>query len=98
MNAERGIPMGLASSLVSLGDGTLPASFEGLKSQVDTEWIELAAATHGVAIFSKRKLPVQEVVWLAIGMGLYRDLPIENVVRRLDLVLPGEDGEPQTVG
>ncbi|MBI5881881.1 MAG: IS4 family transposase [Elusimicrobia bacterium] len=31
-------------------------------------------------------------------MGLYRDLPIENVVRRLDLVLPGEDGEPQTVG
>lgn len=90
--------MALTSSLVSLGDGTLPASFEGLKSQVGIEWIESALATHGVATLRKRKLPAEQVVWLAIGMGLYRDLPIENVVRRLDLVLPGEDGEPQTVG
>lgn len=90
--------MGLASSLVALGDGTLPASFEGLKSQVDIEWIESALATHGVATLRKRKLPAEQVVWLAIGMGLYRDLPIENVVSRLDLVLPGKDGEPQTVG
>lgn len=90
--------MGLASSLVSLGDGTLPASFEGLKSQVDIEWIKSALATHGVATVRKRKLPAEQVVWLAIGMGLYRDLPIETVVSRLDLVLPGENGEPQTVG
>lgn len=90
--------MGLASSLVSLGDGTLPASFEGLKSQVDIEWIKSALATHGVATVRKRKLPAEQVVWLAIGMGLYRDLPIENVVSRLDLVLPGENGKPQTVG
>jgi len=90
--------MGLVSSLVSLGDGTLPASFEGLKSQVDIEWIESALATHGVATVRKRKLPAEQVVWLAIGMGLYRDLPIESVVSRLDLVLPGENGEPQKVG
>jgi len=90
--------MGLESSLVSLGDGTLPASFDGLKSQVDIKWIESALATHGVATIRKRKLPAEQVAWLVIGMGLYRDLPIENVVRRLDLVLPGENGEPQKVG
>jgi len=55
--------MGLVSSLVSLGDGTLPASFEGLKSQVDIEWIESALATHGVATVRKRKLPAEQVVW-----------------------------------
>ena len=37
--------MGLASALVHLGDGTLPDSFEGLKSQVDVEWIESALAS-----------------------------------------------------
>ena len=90
--------MGLESSLVSLGDGTLPASFDGLKSQVDIKWIESALATHGVATLRKRKLPAEQVVRLAIGMALYRDLPIENVVSRLDLVLPGKNGEPQTIG
>lgn len=90
--------MALTSSLVSLGDGTLPASFEGLKSKVDIGWIESVLAMHGVASIRKRKLPAAHVAWLAIGMGLYRDLPIEDVVSRLDLVLPGKNGEPQTVG
>jgi hypothetical protein len=90
--------MGLTSALVALGDGTLPASFEGLKSRVPIEWIESALKVHGVATLRKRKLPAEQVVWLAIGMGVYRDRPIEDVVSRLDLVLPGEDGEPQTVG
>jgi hypothetical protein len=65
--------MGLASSLVSLGDGSLPASFEGLKSKIDIKWIESALATQGVATVRNRKLPAEQVVWLAVGMGLYRE-------------------------
>ena len=30
-----------------------------------------------------RKLPLQVVVWLVVGMSLYRDLNIQNVLRRL---------------
>jgi len=89
--------MGLASSLVSLSDGTLPASFEGLKSQLDIGWIESALATHDVATVRNRKLPAEQVVWLVVGMALYRDRPITEIVGRLDLVLPGANGKRQGI-
>ncbi|MBI5882064.1 MAG: IS4 family transposase [Elusimicrobia bacterium] len=89
--------MGLASSLISLSDGTLPASFEGLKSQVDVEWVKSSLTMHGVATVRNRKLAVEQVMWLVVGMALYRDRPIAEIVRRLDLVLPGPDGKRQGV-
>jgi hypothetical protein len=89
--------MGLASSLASLADGTLPASFEGLKSHIDREWIKSSLAKHGVATVRRRKLPADQVVWLAVGIALYRNQPIPEVVSRLDLVLPDEDGKKQGI-
>jgi hypothetical protein len=70
--------MGLASSLISLGDGTLHASFEGLKSHLDIAWIKSTLSKSGVATVRKRKLPVEQVVWLVVGMALYRDRPISD--------------------
>lgn len=84
--------MNLASSLVAIGDGTLPESFEGLKSHVELDWVETALRRSGVATLRKRKLPAERVVWLVIGMALYRNRPISELVRGLDLVLPGDDG------
>ena len=89
--------MRIGSSFISLGDGTLPASFEGLKSHVNIKWIESALAKSGVATVRRRKLPAEQVVWLIIGMALYRDRPIAEVVKRLDLILPDEDGQRQGV-
>jgi hypothetical protein len=89
--------MSLSSSLVSLGDGTLPESFEGLKSHIPLEWIQKALSERGMATVRKRKLPMETVVWLVIGMALYRDRPIGELVRRLELVWPGKDGKPQDV-
>jgi hypothetical protein len=89
--------MVLASSLASLADGTLPESFEGLKSHIDQEWIASALAKKGVATVRKRKLPAEQVVWLAVGIALYRDRPIREVVNRLDLVLPDENGKRQHI-
>ena len=77
----------LESSLAALGDGRLPASFEGLKSQVGLKWVEDALAQTGVARVRRRKLPAEQIVWLVIGMALYRDRPIPEVVQRLNLVL-----------
>jgi hypothetical protein len=82
----------LTSTLDALADGTLPASFEGLRSHVELEWIQSALERGGVATVRKRKLPAAEVVWLTIGISLYRDRPIADVVDRLDLVLPNADG------
>ena len=63
--------MNLTSTLDALADGTLPASFKGLRSHVDLEWIEEALTREGVATVRRRKLPVEEVVWLVIGMALF---------------------------
>lgn len=89
--------MGLASALVHLGDGTLPESFEGLKSKVDIAWIETALAAGDAATVRNRKISGEQVVWLAVGMGIYRDRPIAELVQRLDLVLPDANGKRQSV-
>lgn len=78
-------------------DGTLPATFEGLKSHINEEWIRSVLAKKGVATVRRRKLPVDQVVWLAVGIALYRDFPIPEVVNRLNLVLPDENGKRQGI-
>lgn len=87
----------LTSSFAALGDGTLPETFEGLKSHICAEWIAEALATSGVATVRRRKLPAEQVVWLAVGIALYRDRPISEVVKRLELVLPGSDGGKRAI-
>jgi hypothetical protein len=89
--------MRVGSSLYALADETLPASFEGLKSHVDVKWIQSALARGGVGKLRNRKLSAEDIVWLIIGMSLYRDEPMVDVAHRLDLVLPDEKGRPGTV-
>ena len=36
----------------------------------------------------RRRLPAEQVIWLVIGMGLFRDRSISEVVSKLDLALP----------
>jgi len=65
---------------------------EGLKRHIDPTWIEEALAWSGTVTLRRRRLPAEQVLWLAIGMGLMRNLPIEAVVDKLDLALPDEKG------
>ncbi len=51
----------------------------------------------GTATIRRRKLPAEYVVWLVIGMAMLRDRSIQEVVRHLDLVLPGSDRDRQSV-
>jgi transposase IS4-like protein len=89
--------MSLTSSLLALGEGTLPASCAGLKSQVDVEWVRAALERSGVVTVRKRKRPAEPVVWLVIGRALYRNRLIPSVVNGLNLVLPERDGRPGPV-
>jgi len=45
--------------------------------------IEEAVAEHGREAQRKRKLPPPTVVWLIVGMSLFRDLSIKNVLLKL---------------
>jgi hypothetical protein len=49
------------------------------------EWIEEALAATGTATLRRRRLPMEQVPWLVIGMALLRGRPITEVVDSLDL-------------
>lgn len=69
-----------------------PEPFETFRRHIDAAWIEQALAATGTATVRRRRLPVEEVVWVVLGMALFRDRPIEDVVSKLDLALPGGGG------
>ena len=69
-----------------------PEQFETFRRHIDAAWIEEALAATGTATVRRRRLPAEEVVWVVLGMALFRDRPIEDVVSKLDLALPGGGG------
>jgi len=69
-----------------------PESFGRLLSSIDAAWIEEALEATGMATIRKRRLPAEQVVWLVLGLALYRDWSISRVVNHLHLALPGESG------
>src|SRR3989339_763654 len=88
---REGTGMDLAEALLEVGPGRAEASFALFAQTLDPQWIDAALQATGAASVRRRKLPAEYVVWLVIGMGLLRDRSIEEVVRHLDLVLPGVD-------
>lgn len=65
-----------------------PDSFDSFARHLDRDWIEEALLSTGVATVRTRRLPSEQVVWLVLGMALLRDLPITDIVDRLELALP----------
>src|SRR2546427_3944526 len=84
--------MGLGETVLAAGAGARPASFEQFSAAIDPAWIAAALAATGTASVRRRKLPAEHVVWLVIGMGLFHDRSIAQVVQHLDLVLPARNG------
>src|SRR5262249_29120572 len=67
-----------------------PESFTDIRRNLDPEWIEQALQATGTATVRRRRLPAVQVIWLVIGMALFRKRPIFDVVDKLDLALPGK--------
>lgn len=84
--------MGVGEAIEAVGTGARAPSFEAFSAAIDPQWIADALAAHGAATVRRRKLPAEHVVWLVIGMGLFRDRSIGQVVHHLDLVLPTATG------
>jgi hypothetical protein len=71
------------------GGGELLDRFRG---SIDPDWIDEALEATGTATVRRRRLPAEQVVWLVLGMGIYRNKPITEIVAELDLALPGRRG------
>lgn len=66
-----------------------PPTLDDFRKQIDPTWIDEALAATGTATVRRRRLPAEQVIWVVLGMGMFRDRPIEDVVSKLDLALPG---------
>jgi hypothetical protein len=84
--------MSFSDALGHLTESSVGAGLQAFASDIDVAWVKLALELGGVGKLRKRKLPAESVVWLVVGMALFRDHSIADVVRRLDLVLPSPDG------
>lgn len=83
----------LQEALLDVASYVVPHDgLEALKAHLSPDWIEEALCWSGTTSIRRRRLPADQVVWLVIGMGLYRREPIERVVKLLDLALPDEKG------
>lgn len=89
--------MSFASEFQHLVAAGVGAGLKAFASDLDRSWIEQCIERDGVCKLRRRKLPVESVIWLVIGMALFRDHSIADVVRRLDLVVPDRTGEKGTV-
>ncbi len=70
-------------------------AFDRLLASIDPDWVDEALELTGTVILRRRRLPAEQVIWLVLGMALYRDRPIAELVDKLDLALP--DGRDLTV-
>jgi hypothetical protein len=64
-----------------------PESFDRFSNLIDPDWIDQALHTTGTASIRRRRLPAERVVWLVIGLALFRNEPIWHIVRQLGLSL-----------
>lgn len=72
-----------------VGSSVDEGAFDRLRASIDPAWIEEALEATGTATLRRRRLPAEQVIWLVLGMALYRNRPIDELVAKLDLALPG---------
>ena len=63
-----------------------------LSDLIPLELIEQAYQLTDTVTLRKRKLPLESLVWLLVGMALYNDKSISDVVNQLDIV--DREGKP----
>jgi hypothetical protein len=85
--------------LAAVAAFTEAEQFADIRRHVDPAWVREALEATGTATVRRRRLPAEQVVWLVIGMAMFRKWPIHDLVGRLNLVLPGRKGTvvPSTV-
>jgi hypothetical protein len=84
--------MSFQNALLASASVARPESLESFQRQIPSEWIEQSLSATGTATIRRRRLPADQVVWLVIGIGLFRDRSIEEVVDALDIALPSPTG------
>jgi hypothetical protein len=54
-----------------------PEHLEDFRRRLDPAWIERALAATGTATLRRRRFPSEQVIWVVLGMAMFRDRSIE---------------------
>ncbi|MEN8170917.1 MAG: transposase domain-containing protein [Pseudomonadota bacterium] len=82
--------MSFAEELQSTAEWS-PETLSTFQRDIPADWIEEALKKTGTVSLRRRRLPAEQVVWLVLGIALYRDRSIGDVCDKLDLALPEAD-------
>ncbi len=77
--------MSLSHAIQDLLCSDEPAAFDEFAAHLDAEWLDTALKATGKMTVRRRAMPAPIVVWLVVGMALFRNLSIAEVVRHLGL-------------
>lgn len=83
--------MSLSQALLDTNDCStdLIPSFEVFANHLPMDWIQTALSLSAHATIRRRRLPSDMVLWLVIGMALFRNEPVDEVARRLNICASG---------
>jgi len=69
-----------------------PSQVETLSDLLPLELIEQAYSLTDTVTMRKRKLTLESMVWLLVGMAIYNDKSMADIVNQLDIV--DREGKP----
>lgn len=85
--------MSLQQSLLDIDGLQSFSDLSTFSQNIPVEWIESALHLSNKATIRRRRLPADQVLWLVMGMALFRNEPIGEVARRLNICAQGLAGD-----
>ncbi|WP_420917735.1 IS4 family transposase [Pseudomonas syringae group genomosp. 7] len=81
--------MPIQQQLLDLGDLFNFSDLSTFTQNIPIEWVASALNLSAQATIRRRRLPRDQVLWLVLGMALFRDEPVHEVARRLNICAQG---------
>lgn len=81
--------MSLQSVLFDIDELHSFSDLSTFAQHIPVEWVASALDLSSSATIRRRRLPSDQVLWLVLGMALFRNEPISEVARRLNLCAQG---------
>ncbi|AZE54602.1 Transposase [Pseudomonas synxantha] len=81
--------MSVQQELLDLSDLFNFSDLSTFTQNIPVEWVASALGLSSQATIRRRRLPADQVLWLVLGMALFRDEPVHEVARRLNICAQG---------
>ena len=75
--------------LLDLSDLFNFSDLSSFTQNIPIEWVESALRLSSSATIRRRRLPSDQVLWLVLGMAMFRNEPVHEVARRLNICAQG---------